>query len=304
MQKLIEINNISEAHEILGLPKKPLHPLVTIINPLEMNLNVELLKELKVCVNLYQVWMNDGVSGTVAYGRNEYDFQDGTLAFLKPGQVLTYQEKNIDKDTKGWGLLFHPDLIRKSSLGMNILDYTFFDYDTHEALHISEREKDTLHEIKDKIIHEYSQNIDKHSQKLIVTNIELLLDYSSRYYDRQFYTRTNLNKDILTRFDDLLKKYYKTDLQLEIGLPTVKYCAEELNMSPNYLGDLLKKESGHSAQERIHTFVIERAKNLLLSTNEPVNQIAYGLGYEYPQHFNKIFKSKTGVTPATYRKAS
>ncbi len=300
MKELIEVNNITEAHKILGLAK-PSHPLVSVFSPLDMHLDIEMLEKVKISVNLHQVWMNDGVSGSVGYGRNDYDFHEGTLAFFKPGQVLTYHEKSIQPDSEAWGLLFHPDLIRKSELGRTIESYSFFDYEINEALHISDAEKKTLNEIKDKIVYEYSLNIDKHSQKLIVSNIELLLDYCTRYYDRQFYTRTNLNKDLVTSFEHLLRDYYKSGKPLEAGIPTVAYCGSELNMSSSYLSDLLKKETGKNAQEHIHHFVIDKAKTQLLGTTESISQIAYGLGFEYPQHFSKMFKAKAGVSPAEYR---
>jgi AraC-like DNA-binding protein len=156
-------------------------------------------------------------------------------------------------------------------------------------------------ELTDKIVREFSQNIDKHSQKLIISNIELILDYSTRYYDRQFYTRSNLNKDIVTRFEALLKDYYHSDKPLEQGIPSVKYCGTALNMSSNYLSDLLKKETGRNAQEHIHYYLIDKAKTRLLNSGESISQIAYGLGFEYPQHFSKVFKAKTGMSPAEYR---
>ncbi|MBR8537804.1 AraC family transcriptional regulator [Carboxylicivirga sediminis] len=201
----------------------------------------------------------------------------------------------------GWSLNFHPDLIRRSHLGQHIDDYSFFSYEVNEALHLSDMEKQTIGEIRDKIIHEYRANIDKHSQKLIISNIELMLDYCTRFYDRQFYTRENLNKDTISRFERLLKEYYASDKPLETGLPTVKYCGAELNLSANYLSDLLKKETGRNTQEHIHNFIVDRAKTNLLNTTEPVSQIAYSLGFEYPQHFSKVFKKKTGVSPAEYR---
>ncbi|MCG8124397.1 MAG: helix-turn-helix transcriptional regulator, partial [Candidatus Thiodiazotropha taylori] len=198
--------------------------------------------------------------------------------------------------------LFHPDLIRKSSLGNNIDHYSFFSYEIHEALHLSEDERVSITGLVRKIETEYQQSIDRHTQKLIVSNIELLLDYCTRFYDRQFYVRTNLNQDFVTRFENLLRDYFNSEKPLDLGVPSVKYCGERLNMSPSYLSDLLKKETGRTVQQHIQDTVIDKAKNLLLSTNEQVSQIAYGLGFDYPQHFSKLFKSRTGMSPAEYRR--
>jgi AraC-like DNA-binding protein len=255
----------------------------------------------RYALDLYQVMYKECAEGSFGYGRNSYDFEEGTLVFTAPGQVLTVHDWEENPESGGWSLLFHPDLIRKSRLGKTIDDYSFFSYEANEALHLSDEEKQSINEILDKIIREYSQNIDKHSQKLIISNIELILDYCTRYYDRQFYTRTNLNKDVVSRFESLLKEYYGSGKALEQGIPSVAYCGAELNMSSNYLSDLLKKETGRNAQEHIHFFLIEKAKTELLSSGESISQIAYGLGFEYPQHFSKIFKAKTGMSPVEYR---
>ena len=218
-----------------------------------------------------------------------------------PGQVITMSETIITEETGGWSLYFHRDLIRKSDLGRKIDKYNFFSYEANEALHLSEDEKEILTDCIHKIEKEITQNIDKHSQNLIISNIELLLNYCTRFYDRQFYTRTNMNKDIVTKFEKLLSDYYDSELQLENGVPTVKYCAEKLNHSANYLSDLLKKETGRNAMDHIHFFVIEKAKTILLNSQDTVSEIAYDLGFEYPQSFGKLFKNKTGISPARYR---
>ena len=247
------------------------------------------------------VSLKDGITGTIGYGRNSYDFSDGTMIFTKPNQVIYGKKEEIAKESKGWMLLFHSDLIRKSELGRSIGSYSFFDYEVHEALHLSEDEQQTVTELVRKIEREYNQNIDKHSQKLIVSNIELILDYCMRYYDRQFYVRTNLNQDHVSEFEQLLKDYFASERPSELGLPSVKYCGEALNMSPNYLSDLLKKETGKNAKDHIYAFVVNRAKNKLLGTTDSISEIAYDLGFEYPQHFSKLFKSKTGMSPVKYR---
>lgn len=300
MNEVINIKNITQAHEYLGLPK-PNHPLISVIN-FDENLNRVNLGQYKFVLDLYQIMLKSNFSGKLQYGRNSYDFQEGTMVFTSPGQTITFDgTHDNDSDNPGWTILFHPDLIRSSSLGQIIGNYSFFSYEVNEALHLSDKEKISLSELVDKLEREIHHNIDKHSQKLIVSNIELLLNYCMRYYDRQFYTRTNINKDIVSRFEKLLKSHYKADKQFKTGIPTVKYCGEELNLSPNYLSDLLRKETGRNAQEHIHFFVIEKAKSNLLSCNDSVSQIAYDLGFEYPQHFSKLFKSKTGMSPSEYR---
>jgi len=204
----------------------------------------------------------------------------------------------------GWSIIFHPDLIRKSELGKTIKDYSFFDYDLHEALHVSEKEKQMLNALVQLIDAELQQNIDKHSQELIIVNLESILKYCRRYYDRQFYTRSNQNKDLIVRFEGYLEAYFASEDLVDQGLPTVTQCGKALNMSGSYLSDLLKLETGSSAKDHIHAFIIERAKNQLLSTNMSVGEVAYSLGFEYPQHFSKLFKAKTGFNPTQYRQAN
>ncbi len=201
----------------------------------------------------------------------------------------------------GWTLLFHSDLISKSELGKIISSYSFFSYESNEVLHVSDDEKLALTEIVTKIEKEYNQNIDKHSQELIISNIDLLLKYCKRYYDRQFFTRSNLNKDIITRFENVIVDYFNQNKQKNLGVLTVSYCANEMHMCPNYLGDLLKNETGISAKQHINDYLIEKAKTKILGTNNSISEIAYDFGFEYPQSFTKLFKSKTGFTPIQFR---
>jgi len=299
MPDILRINTIAQAHELFGI-EKPQHPLVIVYSHNNLKPPGTFIGK-QVAIDLYHVAYKMCADGSFGYGRNTYDFQEGTMIFTKPGQVMTIEEWKHDENSGGWSLFFHPDLIRKSNLGTHIDDYSFFSYDVHEALHLSDDEKKTVAEIKDKIVREYSSNIDKHSQKLIVSNIELMLDYCTRFYDRQFYTRENLNKDLVTKFEKLLRNYYESGKALETGVPSVKYCGLELNMSSNYLSDLLKKETGRNALEHIHHFIVDKAKTQLLNSTQSVSQIAYQLGFEYPQHFSKVFKRKTGVSPAEYR---
>jgi AraC-like DNA-binding protein len=292
MATTYEINTISQAHQSVGLPA-PKHPLVSVVKTADFRPTVD-FRGLKVINNLYQVSLKTLGCGNLMYGKNSYDYEEGTLVFTSPGQVTVFEgemPENLENDDS-WTLAFHPDLIRKSSLGEKINQYSFFNYEVNEALHLSEDERKTIEELLDKIIKEYSQNIDKHSQNLIISNIELLLDYCTRFYDRQFYTRTNINVDFVSKFEKLLKSYYETDIVDEFGLPNVQYLAQKLNFSANYLSDLLKKETGKTAQEHIHLFVINEAKNNLLNSNSSISEIGYALGFDYPQHFSSLFKSK------------
>jgi AraC-like DNA-binding protein len=299
MREIIEFNSISSALHAMGL-EKPKHPLVSVFNHRDIKNGPQFAGK-SIVSSFYIMEYKDGATSSFEYGRTTYDFEEGTLIFLAPKQVLKVNEWYERDSVNGWTLLFHPDLIRKSQLGQNIDSYSFFSYETNEALHISDEEKKIVDGLKDKIVQEYSQNIDRQSQKLIVTSIELLLDYCTRYYNRQFFTRENLNKDIITRFETMMKAYYESNKPLEQGMPSVKYCGEFLNMSPNYFSDLLKKETGRNAQDHIHFFVIERAKTQLLNTEASISHIAYDLGFEYPQNFSKLFKKKTGISPSEFR---
>lgn len=299
MSDIFVMSTISQAHEMLGL-NKPTHPLISVVP--QNDLNFEGISEgARVRVDLFQVWLKSGIDCQFGYGRNTYDFEEGTLAFIKPGQVLSATESGNHKEAEGYLVMFHPDLIRKSGLNDIIEQYPFFSYEVHEALHTSDIEKQTLTDIIQKIQVEIKQNIDKHSQTLILSNLELFFGYCTRYYDRQFYTRSNLNQDFVTKFEGVLKDYYLSEKQIDLGVPTVSFCAKQLNMSSNYLGDLLKKETGKHTQEHIQDFVVNKAKNKLLGTTLTLSEIAFDLGFEYPQHFSKVFKKKTGQTPTAYR---
>lgn len=300
MNEFVTIQSITEAHCLMGLGR-PNHPMLSVFRH-----SPEMLKtfsRVKVITGFYSVSFKGGVSGTFGYGRSGYDFEEGTMVFIGPGQVITTPAENdMVLNDLGWTLFFHPDLISRSELGRIIDGYTFFNYDVNEALHLSEREKKTINDIIQNIERETEQNIDQHSQRLILSNIELLLNYCTRFYDRQFYTRTNHNADIVIRFEEVLKSYFNSGQQFDHGIPTVKYCAEKLNISANYLSDLLKKETNRNGQGHVHDFIIEKAKNLLLTSTEPVSEVAYSLGFDYSQHFSKLFKSKTGISPKEFRK--
>lgn len=303
MKQIIEIKKISEMHQMGALPK-PKHPLISVIHNRDIK-TVTAIQDVKIINHLYTIiFKSASVCSDFSYGRSSYDFEEGTLVFTAPGQVMEFKNDNTESeqiDPNGWSLVFHPDIFRKIDLANKMSKYSFFQYDSNEALHISEQEKISLEDLLGKIEQEYSQMLDRHSQHLITSNIELFLDYCLRFYDRQFYSRTNVNNDFVSKFERLLIHYYENDQADQKGIPSVEYCAKQLNLSPNYLSDLLKRETGKTTLEHIHYFLIERAKNSLLNSSDTISGIAYSLGFEYPQHFSNLFKSKTGVSPKEYR---
>lgn len=302
MKEIVSISTVSEAYQFLNLGK-PKHPLISVLRLGNVLGNMD-IDNLKYSIGLYQISLKDNCPFTIAnYGRNSYDYQEGTMIFTAPNQLLEYKKSENYKEDQGWTLLFHPDLIRKSELSDKISKYSLFNYASNEALHLSDEERKTVTQIVEKIETEFSNNIDTHSQTLIISNLELLLNYCLRFYDRQFYTRTNLNKDIASEFEQLLKDYYNTSKQFQLGIPTVQFCGEAMNMSPKYLSDLLRKETGQSTQDHIHKYIIEKAKNKLLNSTESVSEIAYSLGFEYPQYFSTIFKKKTSMSPNGFRQS-
>ncbi|MEL6674939.1 MAG: helix-turn-helix transcriptional regulator [Bacteroidota bacterium] len=299
MSEIKRIKTISEVHAVYGFDQ-PRHPLVSVL-PIDERMTAFDYANDRYAFDFYQISLKEGIKGTLIYGRNTYDFQEGTMTFIKPNQVLRIENSETFEGRAGWTLLFHPDLIRKSELGRNIDTYSFFGYEANEALHLSSAEKKALTHLAQYIEKEYSQNIDKHSQDLIIANIDMMLKYCKRYYDRQFYTRTNLNKDILARFEGVMRDYYLSDAPIHRGVLSVKHCAQLLHLSPNYFGDLVKTETGRNAKDHIQDYIIEQAKNELLSSDLSVGEIAYKLGFEYPQGLNRLFKAKTGVSPTIYR---
>jgi AraC-like DNA-binding protein len=238
--------------------------------------------------------------GDLRYGCNYYDYEEGTLVFVGPGQVIGFESDEYFQP-QGKVLVFHPDFIRGTSLGKHIQDYNFFAYEVHEALHLSDTERRVIYDCLQKIEMELQHAVDKHSKTLIVTNIELLLNYCTRFYDRQFITRDIANKGILERFEDLLNVYFESDKPQHHGLPSVAYCAGELHLSANYFGDLIKKETGKSALDHIQAKVMDMAKERIFDPKKSLSEIAYELGFKYPQHFTRLFKQRTGQTPQEYR---
>lgn len=276
--------------------QETLHPLVTVIDQSKAGPRIMERRY----YGFYAAFLKGTKHGDLRYGMQTYDYQEGTLVFFGPGQVVG-EDTGVRYQPDGRVLAFHPDLIRGTSLGQHIQDYTFFSYNVNEALHISEREKQTVLDCFAQIDAELRQSIDKHSKKLIVSNIELFLNYCTRFYDRQFITRENVNHGMLERFEGLLNGYFSSDKPQLIGLPSVAWCAAELHLSPNYFGDLIKKETGKSPLEYIQSKVIDLAKEKIFDTTKSVSEIAYDLGFKYPQHFSRLFKQRVGYTPNEYR---
>ncbi len=300
MEKILNINNVSEFNNVNN--HKTLHPLVTVVDYSKANpRDWGDAQTIKFQYGLYSVILKDVVCGDMKYGRHYYDYQAGTLVFFAPGQFTSMENPKAVYQPMGFGLLFHPDLLIGTHLGKVMSQYKFFDYQTKEALHLSEDERKMVLDIFAKIEFELKQPIDKHSKKLIVNNIELFLDYCQRFYDRQFITREVAHIGILEKFEDLLNTYFLSDKPQNIGLPSVAYCADELNLSANYFGDLIKKETGNSAKEYIMNKLIETAKNKVYEEEKTVNEIAYELGFKYPQHFSRLFKEKVGVSPSEFK---
>ncbi|MDE3144886.1 MAG: helix-turn-helix transcriptional regulator [Bacteroidota bacterium] len=276
---------------------KTLHPLVSV---------VDLSKAAprqgsRMYFGFYTIFLKDVKCGDIHYGRHTYDYQEGTLVFLAPGQVAGMNNNGETYQPKGYALVFHPDLIHGTSLGRHINDYSFFEYQSNEALHLSDRERKIILDCLSKIEYELQQTIDKHSKKLIVANIELFLDYCIRFYDRQFITRDKAHHGILEKFETFLNNYYQSEKPQTIGLPSVTICASELNLSASYFGDLIKKETGRTAQEYIQMKVIDVAKEKIFDQSKSVSQIAYELGFKYPQHFTRLFKQRVGISPNEFR---
>jgi len=295
MDEIIKLDHITQFNSLRGLETS--HPLVSVFEFSKM----KLIPEARAHYGFYCVFLKEAMCGDLKYGCNYYDYQEGTLVFIAPGQVVGIGSKPGSTMPKGWGLLFHPDLIRGTSLGRNIKEYTFFSYEANEALHLSEKERQIILDCLNKIDYELHQSIDKHSKRLIANNIELFLNYCMRFYDRQFITRSHVNKDILVRFENLLDNYLKFETAKNAGLPTVKYCADQLHLSPNYFGDLIKKETGKSALDHIQLKIIEIAKDRVFDTSKSISEIAYELGFKHPQHFSRMFKNETGFSPNEYR---
>lgn len=298
MEELIKLDHVCQYNELLGV--ETLHPLVSVVDFSKC----KLMRHRRQRFGFYTVFLKDIKCGDLRYGRSFYDYQEGTLVFLAPGQIAGIVDNGEIFQPKGYALTFHPDLLRGTPLARMMNEYTFFSYESNEALHLSEQERKIILECLHNIEIELEHAIDKHSKSLIVNNIELLLNYCMRFYDRQFITRSNVNKDILTKFEHILNDYFVSDKPQEIGLPSVQYCADQLHLSSNYFGDLIKKETGNSPQEHIQLKLIENAKERIYDPSKSISEIAYELGFKYPQHFTRLFKKMVGCSPNEYRQAN
>ena len=297
-KNIIHIKSINQLLEGSGLGKAT-HPLIAVIDTADIVFGKE-MQGLKITSDLYSIALKDASCG-LDYGRKPYDFNEGVLFFSAPKQVFTVTKVQKLNEVKGWMIYFHSDLIRNTKLASKIDDYTFFNYEVNEALHLSEKEQSLLNNLVNLIENETQERVDSHSQQVLVSNIELILSYSFRFYERQFSTRSAQNTDIVLKVETLLKNYYKTNELILSGQPTIEYLANGCHLSSNYLSDLLSKETGRSAKVHINDFLMEKAKNLLISSTDSVSGIAYSLGFNYPHYFSRIFKKKTGKTPQEYR---
>lgn len=295
-QNITKINSIKELHSFMGLPS-PLNPLITIIDHSSTTNYIQPQNE-KLLLEFYNISIKRSFKGKLKYGKNHYDFDDGTMSFIAPNQIISV-DSDGNRNSDGWSLLFHPDLIRQYPLGKMIKNYGFFSYTVNEALHLSDQEEKTIEAIVQNIQKEINSRLDNFSQDVIVSNLELLLSYCNRFYSRQFITRKMATNDLLTKFENILDKYF-TD-NSDLTLLTVEKLATELNVSSSYLSDMLRNLTGQNTQQHIHEKLIEKAKGILSTTNLTVSEIAYQLGFEYPQSFSKLFKSKTNLTPIEYR---
>lgn len=283
-----------------GFNLSALHPLVSVVD-LSEGVWISGNKPTSVRYHFYGVFLKQGKDCILRYGRQDYDYQDGTLVFIGPGQVVNISHIDPNIKPAGFALLFHPDLLRGTNLGKSMASYNFFSYNSYEALHISKAERQMVLDSFGKMRYELSQGIDKHSKELIVSNIELFLKYCTRFYDRQFITRDTASLRIIEKFESSLNVYMRTEKAGELGIPSVGYFAQEQNLSSNYFGDLVKKETGRSAMEYIQAKVIEVAKEKFFDPDKSVSEIAYELGFRYPQHFSRLFKQRVGYSPTDYR---
>jgi AraC-like DNA-binding protein len=296
-ESIVELESIGELHDFVQSPR-PRHPLVSVIDHRDFYARRPKNVGVKFRFGFYTISCKK-FEGLMYYGKGHYDFKDGSLAFTAPGQIVgPGPDIHVEE---GWGLFVHPDLFYGTALGRKMHEYSFFHYEVNEALHISEEENLLIRDCLAKIEREYQGSIDKHTQGLIVSNIELLLNYCNRFYDRQFYTRAKVNADVVQRFEALLKEYFGQPTLIEAGLPPVSWFASRLHLSPSYLSDLLQKTTGKSTLEHIHLELVDRAKDLLWGTESSISEIAYELGFEHPSHFTKIFKAKTGKSPSEFR---
>jgi len=296
--KLYRIKSITEIHRLMGLPK-PQHPLIGIVNLSGLKNDYEISS---VLFDLYVISLKRGCD-KLHYGQQKYDFDEGLMAFLSPGQILRGEENGMPSNLEGWMLFIDPDFLWGTSLANKIQKYEYFEYSVNEALFLSDKEETLVNGIVENIKSEYHANLDKFSQDIIISHLETLLNYAERFYQRQFITRKITNHQILNRLEKLLSEYFNNDDLATKGLPTVRYISDNLNVSPTYLRSLLKTLTGQSTQQHIHDKLIEKAKERLSTTNLSVSEIAYELGFEHLQSFSKLFKTKTKKSPLEFRQS-
>lgn len=298
MDKIVNISTVQDYNNLWGIETR--HPFVNVLDASQV---FQRIPNCRKNFGLYVIFLKDVICADyLKYGRNEYDYQVNTLVFVSPGQVFGYPADGSTYQPKGWVLFFSPELLRGTHLAQHMKDYTFFSYSIHEALHISEQERETIIDCFKKIDTEINNGQDQHSNTIIVSAIELLLSYCNRFYDRQFAIRKKANKDILTTFEELLDCYFTSDQPRTYGTPSVAYFAKQLHLSANYFGDLIRKETGKTAQEYVQRKIMSTAKEMLAHKGMCVTEIAYALGYQYPQYFSRAFKKSEGRTPLEYRK--
>ncbi|WP_195350233.1 helix-turn-helix domain-containing protein [Bacteroides nordii] len=296
MDNIVNLESVDRYNSMYGL--ETLHPLVSVV---DLTKATKIINHTQMNYGVYALFLKQTKSCDLKYGRRSYDYQEGTIVCFAPGQTVRVDMIEDEITPEVYGIVFHPDLIRGTFLAKSMKNYTFFSYAVNEALHLSDQEKEIVMDCLKKISIELEHAIDKHSKALIAMNIELLLNYCMRFYERQFITRSNANKDALTKFEQLLNEYFLSKLPMQEGLPSVKYFADKICLSSNYFGDMVKKETGKTPQEHIQDKVIEMAKEHIVETNETVSQIAYTLGFQYPQHLCRLFKKRVGCTPNEYR---
>jgi AraC-like DNA-binding protein len=276
---------------------KSLHPLIAYV---DLNQSLPMLRS-QFMLGFYAIIIKETRCGDIRYGNQYYDYDEGTMVFIGSNQIIKHEPEGEIHQPYGKALIFHSDLIKGTNVGKHIHEYTFFSYASYEALHLSNKEREKILVCFDNIENEIIQNIDRHSKKLILSNLELLLNYCTRFYDRQFITRENIGQGIIEQFEQHLNEYLRHEKLQEIGLPTVSFFADTLNLSPNYFGDLIKKETGKSAIEYIYLKLLEYAKEKIMDKTKSISEISYQLGFKYPQHFTRLFKQKVGMAPNEYR---
>lgn len=292
---IVKLDSIDAYNKLYGLETK--HPLVTVI---DLNEATRIVNHVRMDYGVYALFLKNGVNCTLKYGRQPYDYQEGTVVSFSPGQLIGVDTEIDEIAPDVIGIMFHPDLIHKTPLASKIKEYGFFDYSQREALHLSADERRIFNQCLERIKEEIERPVDKHTAEIVASHIQVLLDYVTRFYERQFITRRKVNSDILSRFESLLKNYLESGQSKE-GLPTVNYFAEVVNLTPGYFGDMIKKETGLTAQEIITRHIIERAKQRLTGSTDDISVIAYELGFQHPQHFSRMFKRVAGASPTQFR---